>query len=463
MLEPKEATDPMPVRTRGCMRSTASALCVAALWAVALSAAAEAQQRQRFLGQTALLFVGGTLIDGRGGPPRPNTAVLIWDGRIQAVGPAEDISIGEGMQVIDVEGHYIVPGFIDVHALPSDSAALVEMMLAGITAIRSPGTSRAAYEAEGLRPYEDEVFPDVFTGGPRLDAGGTGPTAGLPVSDEAETVAAVERLVSEGVDLIALSPRFPIRLTAAAARAARNEQRAVWADPGEVDWVASVRSGIDGISRIVSGDPDLLDAEERDRHARALAAAPSMATVTWLDGLDPEGPEVDRMIGALLARDVVVAPLLASGKSRQCVPEAPTTIPECGSWPGSVRALARQAWPKAMRMVRLLHDEGVRLVVGSDSPHTPPGAGFHSELELLVQAGIPPLEVLSMATRNAAVALGVLHRRGTIEPGKRADFAVLQADPVADIRNARAVEFVVLDGRIWGRSEEGEVGRIRFR
>jgi cytosine/adenosine deaminase-related metal-dependent hydrolase len=454
----------MPTRTRVRMRLSARALRVMTVWGITLwPATIDAQQRDRFLGQSALLFAGGTVIDGRGGPPRPNTAVLIWDGRVQAVGPTSDIPIVEGMQVIDIEGYYIVPGFIDTHALPSDSAALVEMMLAGISAIRSPGTSRLAYEAEGLQPYDGDVFPDVFTGGPRLDAGGSGSTAGFLVSDEAETAAAVRRLAREGVDLIALAPRFPVPLTAAAVRAARSERRPVWADPGETGWVASARLGVDGLSRIVSGDPDLLSAEERERYAQALAGAPLASTAIWLDGLDPEGPEVDRVIGALLATDVVVAPLLAAGKSRQCVSEGPMTPAECAGWPDWVRNLARQAWPKALRVIRLLHEEGARLVVGSDSPLTPPGLGFHRELELLVQAGIPPLEVISMATRNAAVALGVLHQRGTIEPGKRADFAVLRADPVADIRNARAVEFMVLEGRAWGRSEEGELGRIRFR
>ncbi len=450
-------------------RSRARSLGLAGLWLVALwtvalwPATLESQQRDRFLGQTALLFTGGTLIDGRGGPARPNTSVLIWDGKIQAVGPASDIPIVEGVQVISVEGYFIVPGFIDAHALPSDSAAVIEMMLVGISAIRSPGVSRVAYEAEGLQPYDGDPFPNLFTGGPRLDAGGTGSTAGLLVSNEAETAEAVHRLAEEGAELIALSPRFPVPLTVAAVAAARRERRSVWADPGDAGWVTSARAGVDGLSRVLSGDPDLLDAEQRERYERARDESPSAAIATWLDALDPEGAEVDRMIGALLAADVVVAPLLAAGESRQCLAEEPATPEECASWPDSVRMLASEAWPKALELVRLLHDEGVRLVVGSGSPVTRPGIGFHRELELLAQVGIPPLEVISMATRNAAVALGVLHERGTIEAGKRADFAVLRSDPLADIRNARAVEFMVFDGRVWGRTEEDELGRIRFR
>ena len=67
-----------------------------------------------------------------------------------------------------------------------------------------------------------------------------------------------------------------------------------------------------------------------------------------------------------------------------------------------------------------------------------------------------------MATRNGAIALGELHERGTIEIGKRADFVVLEANPLADIRNARRISFVVLDGDAWTFDREGDWRRVRF-
>ncbi len=79
-----------------------------------------------------------------------------------------------------------------------------------------------------------------------------------------------------------------------------------------------------------------------------------------------------------------------------------------------------------------------------------------------MEAGIPPLEVLGMATRNGAIALGQLHERGTIEIGKRADFLVLEANPVADIRNARRISLVVMDGRAWTLGPDDAWRRVRF-
>jgi len=79
-----------------------------------------------------------------------------------------------------------------------------------------------------------------------------------------------------------------------------------------------------------------------------------------------------------------------------------------------------------------------------------------------VEAGVPPIDVLSMATRNGAIALNELHRRGTIEADKAADFVILAADPTVDIRNARQVRAIVLDGRGWVPLPEGGFQRIRF-
>jgi hypothetical protein len=443
----------------------AKAYAVLAILACVLSPVAlEAQQRNRFLGQPALLFTNVTLIDGRGGPARPNSSVLIWDGVIQAVGAAGDTPIMEGTIVVDLDGLFMVPGLIDVHAAASDSAALVDMMIAGITAIRHPGVGLSVHEARGLDLLDEDFYPDILSSGPALDADGAGPDAGLPVTSEVETRQAVERLTAEGVDVIAISPRFPIDLIQAAAAAARDRGRVAWGDPRSSNWVAAVRAGIDALSGLLSGDPELLSGEARERYAQAVEEAPAAAIAAWLSGMDPQGPEVDRMIGALLARDVTVAPLLAASVALGCSAERPAAAATCEGWTDSLRAVAREVWPRAIQLVRLLHREGVRLVVGSVSPDaTVPGVGFHREMELLVEAGIPPRDVLRMATRNAASALGVLHERGTIEPAKRADLIVLRADPLSDIGNLRQVEFTVVDGRAFGRNAEGELGRLQFR
>ena len=90
------------------------------------------------------------------------------------------------------------------------------------------------------------------------------------------------------------------------------------------------------------------------------------------------------------------------------------------------------------------------LTAGSDlaSPWVIPGVGYHQELALLVGAGLSPSEVLQIATRNGAQALGLDAEVGTIEPGKRADLVVLQGDPAAAIANTRRITWVMHGGTL---------------
>ncbi|MDX1421448.1 MAG: amidohydrolase family protein, partial [Rubricoccaceae bacterium] len=101
-------------------------------------------------------------------------------------------------------------------------------------------------------------------------------------------------------------------------------------------------------------------------------------------------------------------------------------------------------------LTRRLHDAGVPLAAGSDlpNPHVIPGASLHEELRLLHAAGIPPLDVLRIATHNGAAALGLADRTGSVEVGKEADLVVLTADPTADLRHTRSIEIVLLDGQL---------------
>jgi len=81
-----------------------------------------------------------------------------------------------------------------------------------------------------------------------------------------------------------------------------------------------------------------------------------------------------------------------------------------------------------------------------------PGFSLHEELELLVKAGLTPMEALQAATLNAGKYLG-LADTGTIEKGKRADLVLLDSNPVADIKNTRKTRSVVLAGRYFSRED----------
>jgi imidazolonepropionase-like amidohydrolase len=112
-------------------------------------------------------------------------------------------------------------------------------------------------------------------------------------------------------------------------------------------------------------------------------------------------------------------------------------------------AAFRRSRPAQNLFVRSFAAAGGRIAAGTDSPNQllVPGYSEHREMELLVAAGLSPRESLRAATRNGAVLLGV-DSLGLLAPGKVADLVVLTKDPLTDIRNTRAIEAVMLRGRL---------------
>jgi imidazolonepropionase-like amidohydrolase len=116
--------------------------------------------------------------------------------------------------------------------------------------------------------------------------------------------------------------------------------------------------------------------------------------------------------------------------------------------PDQYRA-ARAQWPKLLTLVKRMHDLGVLLTAGTDTPFPwiIPGVSFHEELRLLASAGIPAAGVLRMATINAGLALK--QNIGSIEPGRDADLVVLTANPLESLENTERIEIVMKAGRIY--------------
>jgi imidazolonepropionase-like amidohydrolase len=100
---------------------------------------------------------------------------------------------------------------------------------------------------------------------------------------------------------------------------------------------------------------------------------------------------------------------------------------------------------------RDLKEAGVKLLAGTDMPQAfvYPGFSLHQELELLVRSGLTPLEALRSATYNPAEFLGALDSLGTVAQGKVADLLLLDANPLADIRNTRRIAVVIANGRVF--------------
>jgi imidazolonepropionase-like amidohydrolase len=189
--------------------------------------------------------------------------------------------------------------------------------------------------------------------------------------------------------------------------------------------------------------------------------------------IDLDGPWFDELVQALSVNNVTVDPTLvilqtlAFGDDLSVLEKlepqlAPSTIHDTWgeNWQtGNPYALngpqqpttGKALFPIAQEIVRRFHERGVRLAVGTDvgMPWITPGVSFHREMELLVESGIAPADVLVLATRNGAKTIRADDERGTIEPGKLADLIVLGKSPLEDIRNTRSIEAVYKGGKLF--------------
>jgi hypothetical protein len=113
----------------------------------------------------------------------------------------------------------------------------------------------------------------------------------------------------------------------------------------------------------------------------------------------------------------------------------------------------KEIFAKDLEVVGEMKRAGVTILAGTDGPYSQGGDTLHGELELLVKAGLTPLQALQAASRDAAMAMGVSKDVGTIEVGKVADLVLLDADPLKNISNTRKINSVILHGQSFSKEE----------
>jgi imidazolonepropionase-like amidohydrolase len=119
--------------------------------------------------------------------------------------------------------------------------------------------------------------------------------------------------------------------------------------------------------------------------------------------------------------------------------------------PAGADSVGGAVFRKRQAQIAAMHRAGVGILTGTDAPlrNSPPGFGLHEELQLLAQGGLTNFEVLRAATYEPARFLGLLDVAGTIAPGRNADLVLLDASPLADIRNTRRIAAVIANGRLF--------------
>jgi imidazolonepropionase-like amidohydrolase len=418
------------------------------------------------LAETTVLD-GFTLIDGTGRSPIAKAAMIIVDGRIQWAGPQSQLQAPPGAQVTHLAGKFVMPGIINLHGHLGNTVDLtqdprnftrenVEKQLRlyasyGVTSVLSMGTDQdLIYELRAEQRSGRPRMTRVFTAGRGFTGVGGYPTTapgmkGVPfeVASKADVDKDVAWLAGKKVDLVKIwvddhlgrEKKIPLDLAKAIIADAHQHGLKVAAHIFYLDDAkALVDAGLDGLAHSVRDKPvDAALITAMKKHGAYQEAATLTREESMFIFAKPS-PLLDDPFFTRAISPNVLATIRSAAYQQKIAAD-----PDYAKYPEFLKT--------AMRNLKTLSDSGVKIGFGTDSgpPARFPGYFEQWELELMVDSGLTPMQVITDATRNAAEFLRAKDL-GTLERGKWADLVVLSKNPLDDIRNTREIEMVMIAG-----------------
>lgn len=420
------------------------------------------QQRlaHRFSGPVRIRNV--RIFNPRTGQLSPISTVVVMRDRIARISPGREEGPAPGGQaVIEGEGGVLVSGLHDMHSHNNLRSGLF-YLAAGVTSVRDQGNMNSAL----LRLMEQ--LDSGVVAGPRIVRNGfvegRSPFSarnGFVVDSEAAALDAVRWYADRDYWQIKIYNSMNPAWVPAIAREARRLGLGVTGHiPAFTTPDAMIRAGYDEIAHINQLMLGWLIREGED--TRSPLRLTAMARAADLDlNSGPVRATIDLMRERNIAQDttaVILERLMLSRAGTVADGDAPyldhmpigyqryrrrTFVPL--ETPEADQAY-RQGFERLVQVLRLLHDNGIRLLPGTDD-----GTGFtvHRELELYVRAGISPAETLRIATLGMEEYIGRAHELGSIERGKLADFFLIAGDPTRDISAIRRPRMVMRGGVVY--------------
>ncbi len=457
--------------------------------------------------QEATAIVGATLIDGNGGPPVED-GTIVWSGdRITAIGPRSAVDVPAGARVIDGAGKFVTPGFIDsnVHlslygagetivryfdrnaALTLEAAQM--QLKHGFTTVRdSYGSLLALMEVRDAVARGDTVGPRMLVAGNIVGWGGPY-SISFSLIRQRDLTLFQEQFndyitQGSGEELMEMEPED--------LRVAIND----YLDLGP-DFIKFGGTGHFSNPIMIGFSPRAQRVMVEETHKRGLVAethstSPEGLRISVEAGIDLiQHPGVlssdmsDELIDMIVEREIVCAFLsnTVSGKAWQDHLDAQAERMEreaeerAATEAGGRQLEERMKTSAELRAERRARGEGIEIrrrnterlieagcisTIGTDNylgtapefRRTPKaenqafGMGSVIATEGLVELGMTPMEAIVAVTRNGAIACKMLDELGTLEAGKFADILILDANPLEDIGNIRAIGTIIRDGRI---------------
>jgi hypothetical protein len=437
---------------------------------------------------TGTAITNVTVIDAVNGVREHQTVIFDGD-EIVAVESGEAATAVANS--IDGSGKYLIPGLWDFHVhLTYDdrfTETMPELFLSyGITSVRDTGglMHKILPVVEKMRA-EGALAPRVFFAGPLLDGnfvvydGVSRPEIGARNATPDDARAMIAELKSQGVDFIKIYELVTADVFAAMVEAANDlelpidshvplSMRASTAGPN-VDSIEHLRNiELDCASNAPELHETRLEALRNPENLSGYELRASLHSLQRLPAISNYDEErCDRTISSLQSTTQVPT-LRLNGLSlvppytRDDWQDALSRIPEDAREDWSAVSKERPfdasdtngdflkfaEW--SIFLVNRMHESGVPIAAGTDTPIalSVPGYSLHSELEMLVRAGLSPLEAIGAATVKPAEYFSLQKEMGSIDVGKRADMVLLDADPLVDISNSKRISAVISKGRL---------------
>jgi Amidohydrolase family len=411
-----------------------------------------------------------TLVDIAAGALLPERTVVVHGDRLLAAGPGRSVAVPAGARVVDGRGRYLIPGLWDHHVHISAPERVLPLFLAhGVTGVRDMGNAPLVFRWREEVERGERLGPRIVACGPIVD--GPQPSAAaytFVVAGPEDGRRAVTRLARLGADCVKVYDEVPRAAYHAVAEEARRRGLPLVGHVPNAVTLAEAAAAGQVTNEHLGG---LLEAGSREagalRHALLHAPPPARqedipdriaargerALATW------DAATAERLFRALAADGLAQVPTLVTKRVQSRIDEiAAAPDPRLRwvsaydrSWWRPARnylfryrtpaylAYRHRAYARELALVGELHRAGVRVLAGTDlgTPWIYPGASLHDELELLVEAGLPPRAALAAATTTPA----------GVEETQAGDWVLLDADPLADIRNVRRIAGVVVRGR----------------
>ena len=396
----------------------------------------------------AFAIVGARLIDGTGAPTVADSVVVVRDGKIAAAGPRATVALPAGLRVIHAEGQSLLPGLWEMHSHYSGVEFGPALLAAGVTTARDCGGEFDFLTTVRRKLNQTNALgPRLLLAG-LIDSGGPLAFGAVDAATPAQGVAAVDRYADAGFEQIKVYTQLqPDVLKAISAEAHRRGLTVTGHVPAAVDAFEGIADGMDQINHL-----QFVTRAMRPPGSRADSEATAV---------DLGSQRAQALIALMKAHGTVVDPTIGWGEmaSHPKGVRAASFEPGLDAAPFTLSSkfeamggpLDETRFHERMQangqVIDALFKAGVPIVAGSDTGLI--GYGIDRELELYVQAGLPPMAAIQTATLGAARAMKLDRDSGSVEVGKRADLVLVDGDPLANISDLRRVVKVVRNGQLY--------------